>query len=289
MEAVGGAEGVVPGVVDVVAVDVFGEVEVPVPEGVDVPGEVEVLVVVAGGAEVPDVDAAGGELVMGAATGFFMAAECTGRRCCPFGPVADATAPKLRVAASAAAAPSRRYVRGTCRIVPLPAPGVGPLGRELRDDRDFGGSANSESPVALRPPLARGLPFSTVFNRDLDGFIPTSQRIRSYQRLLQPTGNRFTTQTWSQVAIGPKDTQPLAGVRSTEMWVPLRNSDEMRTVATWSYRGRTVARTQSPSIHNTHASTFTLAITTIKARTPAACYVVRSQCATSCTSPLSTS
>ena len=211
--AVGGAEGVVVdvvgtvvlGVVDVVAVDVFDEIEVP--EGVDVPDEVEVLVVVAGGADVPDVadvDAAGGELVMGAATGFFMPAECTGRRCCPFGPVAEATAPKLMVAASAAAAPARKYVRGTCRIIPLLAPGVGPLGRELRDDRDFGGSANSESPVALRPPLARGLPFSTAFNNDLDGFISTSQWIRSYQRLLQPTGNRFTTQTWFSGCDWPK-------------------------------------------------------------------------------------
>jgi hypothetical protein len=29
----------------------------------------------------------------------------------------------------------------------------------------FGGLANSESPVALRPPLARGLPFSTALQR----------------------------------------------------------------------------------------------------------------------------
>ena len=100
-----------------------------------------------------------GVVVMGEATGFLMTAGFRGRRCCPFGPVAEATAPKLMVAASAAVAATRRYGRRISRNIPLFVPGVGPLGRELRDDRDFGGSTDSESPVALRPPLARGLPF----------------------------------------------------------------------------------------------------------------------------------
>jgi hypothetical protein len=48
-----------------------------------------------------------------------------------------------------------------CHYVPF-APEPGPLGNSWRKDRYFGGPANSGSPVALRPPLARGLPFSTM-------------------------------------------------------------------------------------------------------------------------------
>jgi hypothetical protein len=53
----------------------------------------------------------------------------------------------------------------------------GPPGSEIRGDRDFGGPANSESPVALRPPLAKGLPFR--FNTEVYLFPAISQWIRS--------------------------------------------------------------------------------------------------------------
>jgi hypothetical protein len=101
--AAGRGEGVVLGVTVVPGVDVVLVLVV------DVEVDVEVVEIDVEGAGVPDVDAAGGELVMGAASGFFMAAtECSGHRRCPCGPVAEATAPKLMVAASAAEAPARR-------------------------------------------------------------------------------------------------------------------------------------------------------------------------------------
>jgi hypothetical protein len=69
-----------------------------VPDGV-------VVVVVPDGAVV---DVTGTMGAIGEAEGFLMTAGFTGRRCCPLGPEAEATAPKLIVAASAADAAARR-------------------------------------------------------------------------------------------------------------------------------------------------------------------------------------
>jgi hypothetical protein len=115
---VGVAGGVVLG--GVVVVDVPDEVEVA-EDPVEV--LVEVVVVVAADVPVPvfaDVGVAG--VVMGAATGFLTTDGLTGRRCSPFGPVAEAAAPKLMVAASAAVAATRRYGRRICRNIPLFVP-----------------------------------------------------------------------------------------------------------------------------------------------------------------------
>jgi hypothetical protein len=124
-------------VVDVVGAGVLGFVDVVVVVVVVEPVEVLVgVVVVVVGAGVLTgvlVAAGGGEVVIGAATGFLMTVGLTGRRCCPFGPEAEATAPKLMVAASAAVAAARRNCGRICRNIPLFVPGVGPLGRELRD------------------------------------------------------------------------------------------------------------------------------------------------------------
>jgi hypothetical protein len=55
----------------------------------------------------------------------------------------------------------------------------------------FGGPANSESPVALRPPFARGLPFRLLSILDCDRFTRPSQSVLSDW----PRYNRFATRT----------------------------------------------------------------------------------------------
>jgi hypothetical protein len=75
-----------------------------------------VVVVVPEGAVV---DLTGTMGAMGEADCFLMTAGFTGRRCCPLGPEAEATAPKLIVAASAADAAARRWVRRIFRTFPF--------------------------------------------------------------------------------------------------------------------------------------------------------------------------
>ena len=59
-------------------------------------------------------------------------------------------------------------------------------------DRYFGGPANSGSPVALRPPFARGMPLSTWYP-EADLFSCTSQWLLEIVRIFQPTGNLCAT------------------------------------------------------------------------------------------------
>jgi hypothetical protein len=81
-----------------------------------VPEGVVVVVVVPDGAVLALTGTVG---AMDEADGFLITAGFTGRRCCPWGPEAEATVPKLIVAASAADAAARRWVRRICRTFPF--------------------------------------------------------------------------------------------------------------------------------------------------------------------------
>ena len=59
------------------------------------------------------------------------------------------------------------------RMLPF-SPEKGTTGKLTIGDSDFGGPADSGSPVALRPPLARGLPFRFV-TEDTYRFTGSSQ------------------------------------------------------------------------------------------------------------------
>ncbi len=62
--------------------------------------------------------------------------------------------------------------------------------QHLRVNRYFGGPADSGSPVALRPPLARGLPFSTAFL--LRQWTPADPKSTGWE-VPQPVGNPEAT------------------------------------------------------------------------------------------------
>jgi hypothetical protein len=96
-------------------------------------------------------------------------------------------------AASTARAPEAIRIRSTRRPTVRTCP-FQPRGgcrwENSHRSRYFGGPANSESPVALRPPLTRGLPFRLASLRDAARFHAPSQCIAVRESALQPVGNR---------------------------------------------------------------------------------------------------
>jgi hypothetical protein len=69
---------------------------------------------------------------------------------------------------------------------------------------NFGGPANSGSPVTLRPSLTRGLPFRLATKRNNAPLTCASQGTGGYERRLQPTCNRGATKCGDfRPAFGP--------------------------------------------------------------------------------------
>jgi hypothetical protein len=77
--------------------------------------------------------------------------------------------------------------------------------------RYFGGPANSGSPVALRPPLTRGLPFRPAFTADAARFSDPSQCIVAPQGVLPPVGNRGAMKEASHRGISCIRAEPRRG------------------------------------------------------------------------------